>query len=447
MQRLSDVQHIVKQATSTYELPIVTTSLRPAREVCERCHWPQKFYGDKIRELRRYAHDEQNTETRTYLVMKTRGGSLREGGGFGIHWHVENVVEYIATDKMKQNIPWVRATFADGRVVEYVAADQSVSPEFIASHEIRRMDCIDCHNRASHLIRSPESTMDSLLAANLIDRGIPYIKDKGVALLSASYERVEDAMMAIAALDDFYRMQYPQVYAARRESIRTAITQIQQAYRETHFPERHVTWETYPNNVGHKEFPGCFRCHDGRHIAKDTNVPVERLSIRLHCNVCHSLPVTIGPGERPPAFPIAQIQEPTSHLAGDWMAKHPSQVGPACVTCHGEIQYSAKPSLNNQSFCSNVACHGQGWAKWVTLIPASPSPATPGETPTPIPAAPLPSASPTPLERLAVPAITHPLDGRTDCLACHKIGGLKPFPQNHVGRTNDACLLCHQQQK
>ena len=49
------------------------------------------------------------------------------------------------------------------------------------------------------------------------------------------------------------------------------------------FPEMKVTWGTYPNDLGHTEFAGCFRCHDGSHSTKDGR------SITQDCNACHNL--------------------------------------------------------------------------------------------------------------------------------------------------------------
>lgn len=468
-QKASEVRHVFNQLTSRYENPVVTKSLRPARDVCERCHWPEKFYGDKIREVKSYATDETNTETRTYLVMKTRGGIAREGVGqsMGIHWHVSALVSYISTDLMKQTIPWVSVQYPDGRTIEYLSEDSTLTEQDIAQATKRTMDCIDCHNRASHLIRSPETSLDNMLATNLIDRGIPLIKKKGIEVLSAEYKDAKAAIAAIASLDDFYRTTYPQVYVQRRESIATAIAQLKETYELIYFPQREVDWETYPNNVGHKEFPGCFRCHDGRHIATDRTVPPELLSIRLQCNICHSIPSTIGERERPPMLPASQVLEPVSHARGDWMAQHPKQVSKDCTVCHGELLYSAKPKVSEQSFCANVACHGTGWAKYVELIEVpAPAGATPQPTPTPtrattvptvapaVPSTPVPATPATPAPSATpaasgggIPNIRHPLDGRNDCLMCHDSGRLKPFPANHKGRTNDSCLVCHQPSK
>ncbi len=446
--RIEDSRHVIDVAFTRYELPITVRNLRPSRDTCEKCHWPEKFYGDKIREIKRYQDDEKNTETRTYLIMKTRGGSSRDGLSMGIHWHVEADVYYVATDKFKQDIPWVQVIDKSGKKTEYLDVSSKISAEEIARLPKRRMDCIDCHNRASHLVRSPELSMDNLLALQRIDKSIPFIEKKGVEVLNARYPSPDDAMKAIDGLDGFYRSSYPDTYSKKSLAIKTAIDLLKTTYKETNFPHLEVDWQTYPNNVGHKEFPGCFRCHDGKHLATDTAVPAERNNIRLQCNICHSIPRTVTEGQPPPHdIPIVTLTEPASHLAGDWMAKHRSQVSPACQSCHGPIKYSPKPDLKDQSFCANVSCHGTGWKKYVSLIEAQPSvPTMPPPTPTPAPTvAPAAGATATATApAVTAPDIPHTLEGRDNCLLCHGPGGAKPVPADHAGRANDSCRVCHQ---
>jgi hypothetical protein len=44
-----------------------------------------------------------------------------------------------------------------------------------------------------------------------------------------------------------------------------------------------VGWGTHPDNLGHNDYPGCFRCHDGSHNAKDGK------NITNDCAMCHNL--------------------------------------------------------------------------------------------------------------------------------------------------------------
>ena len=45
------------------------------------------------------------------------------------------------------------------------------------------------------------------------------------------------------------------------------------------------------------------------------------------------------------------------------------------------------------------------------------------------------------------PAAPHPVgeDPYKDCTVCHGISGTKPYPEDHVGRPAESCLICHKQ--
>ncbi len=441
MEKVADMRHVILFAFRSYETPIVIKSLRPAREACEHCHWPQKFYSDRVVKIARFAQDDKSTELDTYLILKTGGGTVRAGQGYGIHWHVENDVEFVSTDEFKQSIPWVRATFPDGKVVEYFDDDAKISKAEAAKLEKNRMECIDCHNRTAHFIKSPENLVDEALASKVIDVSLPAIKRKAVEALNTP---VETRAKAIDALEDYYRITYPQVYAANKQAVQSAVASLRKMDAETSFPDLQGSWKTYANNVGHKEFPGCFRCHDGKHIAQSTDVPAERLSIRLQCNVCHSIPETVIAGQQPKFTAIVPQIEPAYHRRSDWMSRHPKQVDATCSACHGEIKYSAKPAADNQSFCANISCHGAGWKKYIGLVEIQ----SPGVPPLPVPgAAPggLPGQPANPTGPGGVPFLPANHTGRTadSCLLCHGTAGVKPVPASHAGRTGETCLGCH----
>jgi len=441
MEKVTDLRHIILYTFKSYETPIVIKSLRPAREACEHCHWPERFYSDRVNKVIHFAADDKSTELNTYLIMKTGGGSERTGKGYGIHWHVENDVEFVATDEFNQVIPWVRATFPDGRVVEYFDDSSKLSKAEVAQLEKHRMECVDCHNRAAHYIKSPEALVDAALAANQMDRSLPEIKRKAVEALTTP---VETRGRAIDGLDEYYRTKYADVYAQKKQAVSAAVQLLHQLDSETSFPALQETWKTYPNNVGHKDFPGCFRCHDGKHIAQTSDVSPERQSIRLQCNLCHTIPETVVAGQSPKFTAIVPQTEPAYHERSDWMARHPKQVDATCSACHGEIKYSAQPSVDNQSFCANVSCHGTGWKKYVSLIEIQ----SPGTPPLPVPGAPVPGVPTgpgTPAGPAGVPGLPASHAGRTSdsCLLCHGAAGVKPVPASHAGRTGETCLSCH----
>lgn len=491
--KLANVRYLWVYPTGQYEKPIPSPihSLRPVEVVCEQCHWPEKFYEDRLAVLPDYATDEQNSLTSTSLLMQTGGGTEDAGLGRGIHWHIENPVYYIATDEKRQDIPWVQAEY-NGKVTEYLSVDSTLTQADIDGAEKRKMDCVDCHNRASHDFRRPNDSIDESIAAGRIASDLPYIKQKGVEVLETVYATEEEAAAAIAGVSDFYSQSYPELYAARQGDVEQATAELQAIFDRTTFPFMNVTWQSHTNNIGHKDFPGCFRCHDGKHLSQENE------AIRLECNICHSIPQVALPGQPAPtirAWPPEN--EPESHHSTTWLAEHRYRFDSTCTECHT----TGDPGgTSNTSFCSNSACHGTEWVyagldapaiRELVAPPQQPGAGQPNpvphpvtadtncltchstagvipapashadydttmctqchqaevaEQPTPTGDAPTPEAGATaqPPAASAPPAIPHPLDGRDNCLACHAAGGVKPYPADHEGRTVDQCQMCHQ---
>ena len=414
--KLVNARYLWQAPTGFHPRPIPSpiTSLRPVEVVCEQCHWPEKFYEDRMLTLSRYAQDEANSSTQTKLLIKTGGGSQKAGLGRGIHWHIENPVYYIAADKQRQDIPWVQATF-NGQTTEYLSTDSQLTPEQIASAQKRKVDCIDCHNRATHIFQRPGDALDAAMATGAIAADLPFIKREGTKVLEKTYTTEQEAATAIAGVEDLYRTQYPALYAQRKADIQKAVAGLQAIFDNTEFPFMKVTWQTHPNNIGHKDFPGCFRCHDGKHVSKGNQ------AIRLECNICHSVPQVITPGQANAALPLTQGKEPESHKSTTWLSEHRSRFDATCASCH---TVGNPGGSDNSSFCSNSACHGTDW-KYAALN--APQVRPPGK---PVLGNP--------------PAIPHSLAGRDNCLTCHNPdGGLKPAPKDHAGRTNDMCQGCH----
>lgn len=350
--KAGDVKHIISLAFKRYEFPITADELRPARETCERCHSPEKFSDDSLREIRHFGDDPENTPTSTFLVLKTGGGSRRVGLGRGIHWHIENKILYYATDEDEQSIPFIRVYNEDGTTEEFVDLSAGLDPAEVSDSDLKEMDCISCHNRITHLVYQPEASMDNELARKIIDPSIPEIRRKGVEVLSASYASSEKALEGIAGLETFYRTTYPDYYASHAETIQAAIASIQEIYTGSVFPEQKSDWNSHPNNIGHKDSPGCFRCHDGKHLN------AEQEAIRLECNLCHSIPVVAGTQDFVTDIEVGRGPEPESHLNANWIALHRASLNESCSACHDT---SNPGGTDNSSFCSNSACHGSTW--------------------------------------------------------------------------------------
>jgi len=281
--KLAGTRQLFQVVTRSVPRPIPSPeTMRPARDTCEHCHWPEKFHGDKVRIIREYADDEQNTESATTLVMHVGGGSAKLGVGTGFHWHmnINNRVEFVAPTGAEDTIPYVKFTDSRGNVKEYFA--EGVTPQQMAGRQRQTMDCMDCHNRPAHTFQAtPERAVNEAIAQNRIPRELPFVRREAVAAITAEYPDRDEALASIATrLRDFYRSR-PNPPAT--QLVERAIAGTQDAWAGNVFPQMNVKWGTYPNNIGHVDFPGCFRCHDDLHTAKDGTV------IPQDCESCHSM--------------------------------------------------------------------------------------------------------------------------------------------------------------
>ena len=277
--KFSGVGQVVAVAFNSYPRPIPTPvrNLRPARETCEVCHWPQKYGEDRVEVKSKFADDEHNTMTKTVLLMKIGGGN----GGIGIHGtHLGPGVRirYAHSDEARQNIPWVEYNGPAGKRV-YTVADAKT-----AGLPTREMDCMDCHNRPTHTYEMPDAGIDRVMNAGLLSPSLPFAKKKAVELIKVKYASREEAAARIpGAFAAYYQKQYPDVWSARRDEVMAGGKAVLAVWDRNVFPAMNVTWGAYPNNLGHMDFPGCFRCHDGSHAAKGG------ASITQDCNACHNL--------------------------------------------------------------------------------------------------------------------------------------------------------------
>jgi len=261
-------------------IPSPVSSLRPARYTCEACHTPTRFDGDKLLVKSSFADDEQNTESQTVLILHL-GGEDSLSHRTGIHGVHLGHIEYIATDPTRTSIPWVQRTGPDGTLTTYAAtALNGAQPQ----GERRVMDCIDCHNRAAHTFMTAEEAINRAMADGAISTALPFIHKEGLELLKNPYNSQDEAKVQIPQqLEAFYRSQHPEVLTEKAAQVKEAEQELYLLYSENVFPFMKVTWGTHPNHIGHQEYPGCFRCHDGDHVAKDNT------SITQDCSACHNL--------------------------------------------------------------------------------------------------------------------------------------------------------------
>ncbi len=265
----------------TIETPI--ENLRPARETCEHCHWPEKFYQGREKAFYHYAPNEANTPRQIDLLIHI-GESPKSVSHNGIHWHISQDVYYIAKDPKRFDIPYIAVKGKDGKFTEYMSTEESLTKDEIAKAKKRLMDCTDCHNRPAHIYHSPGEEMDMNFVSGHIDQSLPYLKKVGVELLNRNYKTKEEGLATIATeLPAYYAKNYPKIAQDKAAAINQAVEHVKDIYERNFFPAMKVKWSTYPNHIGHFYSPGCFRCHDGKHKTAEGRV------ISKDCNLCHSV--------------------------------------------------------------------------------------------------------------------------------------------------------------
>lgn len=283
--KLSGVRQVFAVLFDTHQRPIPTPvhGLRPSRETCEECHWPEKFTGDRVVVKHKFAEDEENTQFSTVLAMHIGGGNAAHDG---IHsWHIDpdKVTRYLPVTEDLQEISLVRVEEAGGTVTNYVADDFEGDPAAVPDSELRVMDCIDCHNRPTHIYHLPGEAMDIAMSRGQIDRELPYIKMVGVQALEAAEEQDDPDAFIASHIRAFYEENHADALAERADALAAAIEEITAIFRRNVFPAMKVTWGTYPNHLGHTTWDGCFRCHDDAHTSP------EGATISQDCSLCHQV--------------------------------------------------------------------------------------------------------------------------------------------------------------
>jgi hypothetical protein len=325
--KLSGAYQVYAVLADVFPRPIPTPihNLRPAQETCEQCHWPSHFSGDKKVVNTYFRSDTANTRWVVALLMKIGGGSANRGEANGIHWHmnIANEVTYAATDSQRQVIPWIRMYNREtGVSTEYRSTENDLAQGVLDSLPKNRMDCIDCHNRPSHIYRPPVRLVDQSLAFGRISTSLPGIRAAAVQALVMPYSSTSAAMDSIPlVIEAFFAENHPDVLSTKKELIAQAANELREQYRKNFFPAMGVSWKVYPNNIGHMTDLGCFRCHDGKHVSPEGKV------ISKDCNSCHTI---LYQGTDP---------VPATLNAGGLPFQHPEDIGDAwmetpCKECH-----------------------------------------------------------------------------------------------------------------
>jgi len=346
--KVNGTRQLVQILTGTFSTPIPPPDhslLPPTSLTCLKCHdtAPLVAQGGPIKLVlhNRYNLDEEVTRDSIALVLRPFGFG-GTGDTRGVHWHIASDVEYVAADGRAQKIDYVAVNGGDGEREEFIASSavtmsNAVGPDIERLREmgrIRRLDCIDCHNRIGHAIPDLDQAIDEQLDAGTVSSALPYIKREASDRLSMEYATEADADLAIDGLREFYAQRYPLVAHNRGQAIETAISSLKVLYRLVATPDMRVTAATYPNNIGHQTAPGCFRCHDGAHY-KVVDGALTGETIPSQCATCHTFP-QIGATESG----VLIGQRPDTHNDRLWVFGHKTSVvsadpaGQTCAACH-----------------------------------------------------------------------------------------------------------------
>ena len=320
--KINGTHQLISYALDNYNRPIATPlgNLRPAQDTCEKCHWPEKFHGNVEMTFEHFLSDKKNTPYTARMLMHVNKSAPGSPPG-GIHWHVSETerVEYYATDEKRQEIPWMRVTnLKDGTSRVFRTAEFKGEPP---AESVRVMDCMDCHNRPAHVFPTANDAVERSMASGQLTTKLPNIKR--VAVQAISQPEIKTGAEAPQKIADFMRAKYNDPVHA--PELRAAIAEVQQIFAVSIFPERKADWRVYPSHIGHKDWPGCFRCHDDKH--KTAQGQVVRAS---DCNSCHTI---LAQGNGPELQTLS---------AKGLEFKHPSgELDPelTCADCHnGGIQ-------------------------------------------------------------------------------------------------------------
>lgn len=326
--KLSGLHQVYAVLTKTYPSPIETPlhDLRPARETCEKCHWPQKFYSRTLQTNRYFLADSLNSEWDIMLQMKIGPEYKEPGFNEGIHWHINPSVkiEYISENDKREVITYVKYTNTNtGEVTIFKNPETPVSDSLITASETRFMDCIDCHNRPSHNYNSPSVYFDKAMVTGTIRKEIPFIKKTAMGILRNTFTSKDTAFLQIKdGILNYYKTSYPGFFADHSAMINESVESIQHSFSQNTFPGMKVTYDAYPEHIGHLETEGCFRCHNDAFTSENGK------KISRDCNLCHTI---MGQG-KPDNMQYSTIR-------GTLEFHHPVDIGTAwkeanCSECH-----------------------------------------------------------------------------------------------------------------
>ena len=286
--KLNGLWQMISVTFDLYERPIPTPvhNLRPARETCERCHWPEAFVGDRIKRIVAFADDRASTPRYTTLSLKVGSGQGNRRGE--IHWHVapQNQVRYLAADRARSTMRWVEVKQADGSFRRYTNRQLTASTKTQKTkhiQEVRTMDCVDCHNRVTHIYHDPERAVDRLVTDGVIPRDLPFARKNALDALTGSYPPGEGDEHTRRDVMGTYRRDHPETLQTHARQLDRAVDALLAVRKRNLHPGMNVGFNPYPDHLGHRLSLGCRRCH-GPHMVDEAGEAVPN-----HCTLCHSI--------------------------------------------------------------------------------------------------------------------------------------------------------------
>jgi nitrate/TMAO reductase-like tetraheme cytochrome c subunit len=282
--KVSGTRQLIAVVAGNYPRPVTPAvasgRLVPSAQTCEQCHWPQIGPTVKLKVIPSYKDDEQNTATQTVLLM---AASAAGSGIHGSHFGPGVRIRYLSADPKRESLPWVQYSNQNtGETRTYVSGD--VKADEMGKLPQYEMQCVDCHNRAAHVFELPDRAVNREMAQGRISPTLPFVKKKSLELLNAQYpSRDEGARRIAEGLREYYRGAHAEVFSKRTNDVDRAAKALSAVYARNVFPDMKVSWGAYPNNLGHTDFPGCFRCHDDGHLTAD------KKAITQDCASCHEM--------------------------------------------------------------------------------------------------------------------------------------------------------------
>jgi len=322
--KLSGMRQVLAVFRNSYSRPIPNPvhNLRPAKETCEQCHWPDKFYSSFELKRKYFLADPDDDYSSWMIRMLIQMGSTNDKTvGIHAHMNINNDILYYAEDERRQEIPWIKTVDHDGKETIYTSEDSAYKDKEPPAEGIRKMDCIDCHNRPTHRFIAPYRLVNQSMDVNLIDPELPSIKSKAMEVLSVEYVSKEEAAVKIRqTLEAFYKRKLGAGYEEKKESVLKTIDEIISIYKDNFFPSMKARWDSYPDNIGHLISPGCFRCHDGTHSTPEGKV------ISRDCTSCHTILEQGPPGSEQKSTEGLEFRHPVD-ISEMWKEMN-------CYDCH-----------------------------------------------------------------------------------------------------------------